>query len=319
MPLKKINRLFFIICLFATVSLSIYSFRRYLKIDDLTVLKDTNFFSSKEAIYPSLTFCILSPFLEYEFERFKDDAINMYSYIEFLKGEIWDDRLADIDYDNVTVSLESNILDASLITPSKTMEEWIPTFYTSFISSERKCFTIDAPIRDHILWYFNVSIKHTIFRNGFRLNSDGLRTYFHYPGQLFAGLFTVKYDYLSRGYPPSYYKMHFEIRDIDVLTRRNKIHEPCIESMASYDHLIIAKKLAEIGCYPAYMQFQIVQKLNLPKCDNASQMKEIAALGMNLHDESIKRPCRAISRIDYTYQEIENFDEESVMDPPPDG
>ena len=89
--------------------------------------------------------------------------------------------------------------------------------------------------------------------------------------------------------------------------------------MASYDHLIIAKKLTEIGCYPAYMQFQIVQKLNLPKCDNASQMKEIAALGMNFHDASIKQPCRAISRIDYTYLEIEKLDDEPQIDPPPDG
>ena len=48
-------------------------------------------------------------------------------------------------------------------------------------------------------------------------------------------------------------------------------------------------------------------------------MKEISALGMNLHDESIKRPCRAISRIDYTYHEIENLDDEPQMDPPTDG
>ena len=132
---------------------------------------------------------------------------------------------------------------------------------------------------------------------------------------MFAGLFTVKYDYPSRGYPSSYYKMHFEIKDINVLTRRNKIHEPCIKSMASYDHLILVKKLTEIGCYPTYMRFQKVGKLNIPKCNNASQMKKIAALGMNLHDESIKQPCRAISRIDYTYHEIENLDDEPQMDP----
>ena len=77
--------------------------------------------------------------------------------------------------------------------------------------------------------------------------------------------------------------------------------------------------MTEIGCYPTYMRFQKVGKLNIPKCNNASQMKKIAALGMNLHDESIKKPCRAISRIDYTYHEIENLDDEPQMDPPTDG
>ena len=322
MPLKKINRFFFIICLFATISLSIYSLRRYLKNDDTTVLKITNFFSSEESIYPSLTICISSPFLYNKFGHVDDDYFSvlnlMEKYIKFLEGEFWDDQLADIDYDNVTVSLDSNILTANIITPSKSMQAWIPTFYTSFKSSERKCFTIDAPIRDHALWYFNISIKNTIFPDGNRMLTDELRTYFHYPGQLFAGLYTVKYDYPARPWwvPPSNYKMHFEIRDIDVVTRRNKIHEPCIESMESYDHLIISKKLTEIGCYPAHMHFYQVEKFNLPKCHNARQMKEIAALGMKHNDESIKRPCRAISRIDYTYHEIEK---RRPLDPPLDG
>ena len=89
-----------------------------------------------------------------------------------MEGEFWDDRLADIDYDNVTVSLESNILGANLMTPSKKKQEWKPKFYTSFKSSESKCFTIDAPREDHVLWYFNVSIKNAIFPNGRRLLRD---------------------------------------------------------------------------------------------------------------------------------------------------
>ena len=64
------------------------------------------------------------------------------------------------------------------------------------------------------------------------------------------------------------------------------------------------------------MHFHKVEKFNLPKCHNARQMKEIAALGMKLNDESIKWPCRAISRIDYTYHEIEK---RRPLDPPPEG
>ena len=302
---QTIDRIFFMICLFATISLSIYSLIRFFKNEDTTVLKVTNFFSSNESIYPSLTFCIVPPFLDTKFEMLGDKEINTESYIKFLEGEFWDEKLADIDYDNVTVSLDSNILGANIITPSKKKYAWKPKFYTSFRSSERKCFTIDAPIQDHILWYFNVSVKNTIFPNENRLSPDEIRTYFHYPGQLFSGLYTVKYDYLSRGDKNSNYKMHFEIRDIDVVTLRNKVLEPCIENMTSYDDLIIAKKLTEVGCYPPHVDFDKISKSKLPKCSNATQMKEIASLGMGLHDESVNRPCRSISRIDFTYHEIE--------------
>ena len=103
---KTIDRLFFMICLFATIYLSIYSLIRYCKDEDTTVLKVTKFFSSNESIYPSLTFCIAPPFLDSQFDMFGDDAINPKSYKRFLEGEFWDERLADIDYDNVTVSRE---------------------------------------------------------------------------------------------------------------------------------------------------------------------------------------------------------------------
>ena len=182
---------------------------------------------------------------------------------------------------------------------------WKPKFRTSFKSSERKCFTIDAPIQDHIIWYFSVSIKNTIFPSGKRLLPDEMITYFHYPGQLFSGLYTVKYDYPSRTGKNSNYKMHFEMRDIDVVTRRNKRLEPCIENITSYDRLIIDKKLTEVGCYPPHVNFNEISQSDLPKCNNATQMKEIASLGMGLHDESVEQPCRSISRIDFTYHEIE--------------
>ena len=200
---------------------------------------------------------------------------------------------------------ESNILGANLMTPSKKKQEWKPKFYTSFKSSESKCFIIDAPREDHVLWYFNVSIKNGIFPNGRRLLPHEIKTYFHYPKQLFSGLYTVKYDFLSREGKTSNYKMHFEIRDIDVVTRRNKVLEPCIENMTSYDNLIITNKLTEIGCYPPHVKFNEISKSHLPKCSNATQMKEIASLGMGLHNESVNRPCKSISRIDFTYHEID--------------
>ena len=100
------------ICLIGTIGLSLYSMHRYFKDEDITLVKLTKFLDSKEAIYPSFSFCIMSPFSEKKFKVYGDDSINMTSYIKFLDGMLWDDRFLTIDYDNVTVSLSDNLLAA---------------------------------------------------------------------------------------------------------------------------------------------------------------------------------------------------------------
>ena len=99
-------------CLIATIGLSIYSIYRYALNEDNTVVKVTKYLSSKDAIYPSISFCILPPFLRDRFEVYGDSGVNMTSYINFLEGKLWDERMLMVDYDNVTVSLSDNLISA---------------------------------------------------------------------------------------------------------------------------------------------------------------------------------------------------------------
>ena len=143
---KKFNYLFFVICLFTTISLSSYSLYRYLKNEDLTVVKVSKFLSSQDAMYPAFSFCIRPPFLKDKFAAYGDDKINIESYSSFLKGDLWDNRFLKIDYDNVTVSLTDNLIKAFYGTHSLKKKYWNLDHFVSFRSSYRKCFTINAPL-----------------------------------------------------------------------------------------------------------------------------------------------------------------------------
>ena len=91
--IQIINYTFLVVCSVVTIGLSIFSIARFVKNEDTMLVKDTKFLSSQDAIYPSLSFCILVPFLENNFKTYENNGINMSSYIKFLEGNYWDDRL----------------------------------------------------------------------------------------------------------------------------------------------------------------------------------------------------------------------------------
>ena len=64
--------------------------------------------------YPSISFCILYPFLENKL-RMHGSGINVTRYVMFLNGSLSDERMAKIDYDNVTISLS----DSCVLLPSE--------------------------------------------------------------------------------------------------------------------------------------------------------------------------------------------------------
>ena len=157
---------FFMICLIGTLGLSIYSMHRFSKDEDTTLVKVTKFVSSKEAIYPSFI-CIMSPFLEPNFKVYGDDLINRTSYTKFLNGKLWDDRFLRVDYDNVTASLFDNLVSARYETQESNYKNWSVYHYVSFRSTQRKCFTIDAPFEgNELIRSFSIRIKKGIILDG---------------------------------------------------------------------------------------------------------------------------------------------------------
>ena len=179
--LKKISYVYFMACLCATIGLIIYSINRYLRNEDTTLVRIIKFLSTGDAVYPSMSFCIRPPFFDEAFEVYTDDKINMTSYMKFLNGELWNDRMLGMEYDDVTMSLTNNILEAHYHTHQGKKYTWNPDHYISFRSAERKCFSINPPLSNmSLLWYFTIRINNAIFPGGERPTGEQFLTYFHY-------------------------------------------------------------------------------------------------------------------------------------------
>lgn len=177
---KNIINVYIFICFAVTLSLSIYSFSRYLKDEDSVSLMTTKFHSSNDAMYPSLSFCIGRPFLKSKFHIYEDNDINETSYRKFLEGNLWNEKMLLVNYDDVTVSLEGNILNAYMRPENSDRLTWSPDYYVSFRSSDRKCFTITTPMKEHLrIFNHGIYINNDIFPYGKRSKTRKFYIYFH--------------------------------------------------------------------------------------------------------------------------------------------
>ena len=135
-----ISNTYFIACVAATIGLQLYCLTRYFENDDVTDVEYTTFHSSKDAIYPSVSICIIPPFIEKRFDVY-GNGINMTSYSDFLEGVFWDERMLDVDYDNVTTTMSDNVMGTAMALWGEYRVEYItpePEYFVGFRSGERK-------------------------------------------------------------------------------------------------------------------------------------------------------------------------------------
>ena len=97
------------------------------------------------------------------------------------------------------------------------------------------------------------------------------------------------------------YQMSFRVQNIDVITRRNKYYEPCMEDLNYYDYHFIQNWMRRIGCHPPHWRFRNKYELNV--CTNASQLKNFSEQPDTADIESFVPPCKMIDQLDYTYLE----------------
>ena len=98
------------------------------------------------------------------------------------------------------------------------------------------------------------------------------------------------------------YTMEFTVRNIDVITRRNKFKSPCIDDWKHYDKYIMENKMRKVGCRPPHWE----TTSNLSLCSNEFQMKPFAEQPSTIEVESFPPPCKVIDRLDYVFSEFDD-------------
>ena len=77
--------------------------------EDVAIIEFQTFNSDKDHIYPAVTICFSNPLLEEKLATY-GPGINVSSYSSFLRGDFLDERMLNINYDDVSLNIEEYLI-----------------------------------------------------------------------------------------------------------------------------------------------------------------------------------------------------------------
>ena len=99
-------RIFHNICFAVTIVLVVWQILVYVENNDISRVAYEKFHSDEVDIYPSLSLCFGDILLQ---EKLDNHGVNKSYYLDFLKGQVWDEQLLKINYNDVSINLNREI------------------------------------------------------------------------------------------------------------------------------------------------------------------------------------------------------------------
>ena len=288
-------------CLVALVSMTIYWFYKFIIEDeDLCLVDYKAIETATDFQLPTVSMCFQNPFIDKKLEEI-DPSINSTIYLQYLQGEVFDEKFKDIDYESVSFNLsEYHVKDAiywrngsySYDNSNLNVVKRYASFAGFWFGYFFKCFGIEVNER----YKKDVSVIEGEYKqHEFLGGSEGalqktLIVTFHYPTQF---LLVGENFKLFKG---SYY-LHINIRHIEILTRRSKHREKCLKDGRNYDNLLLHEYAKSIGCRAPYQPtFD-----ELPECSNKEDMRKSVYELNAAKSEQYPAPCEIISNVNFDF------------------
>ena len=95
-----------VLCCLTVLIVNIYE---YTLDEDISRIEFKEFNSDEDHIYPTITMCFTNPLLEEKLIKY-GKSINSKTYTDFINGDLWDENMARIEYDDVSIDIESYLL-----------------------------------------------------------------------------------------------------------------------------------------------------------------------------------------------------------------
>ena len=316
------------ICWVVTTVLVGYSISVYLEDRDITRISDVKFHLTPKDIYPSMSLCFGDILKR---DKLEAQKINKTLYLDFLTGKNWNKTFLDINFDEVSIDLEtyllaiemykegynSDVAEGSLFMFDNTMHPgekpqdrsaWRPNIYQDtkpFWGLIQKCITFDVPISlQQTSTWITIVMSKSVFQRGKR---PATTTYagnmfsvdLHYPRQRY------RYAQKKMDWPtdePQHnilksYGMQFRINNMDVIDQRNTGRYPCNEKSIEEDQTLKSFLIQAINCTPPY--WIKAQDRVTPRCSTQAEIQKFYIFDI----EKYTVPCRRLSHINFDYSE----------------
>ena len=127
-------------------------------------------------------------------------------------------------------------------------ETWKPLFYPSLSDIKKRCWTFEIPYsQDSHIETFGVMLNKSIFEDSRRPAYKEFEIRLSYPSQQLTAS-TVKSNWGISNTINNEYTMKFEIQNMVVLKRRNKLNDECRQAWKENDRHIIEDIIAKTEC-----------------------------------------------------------------------
>lgn len=274
--ISRILRSFFkLSCVCATVFMVSYWFYKY-RIEDkeLCLVNYETPRKSQDSALPVVSLCLRNPFEDQRLKEISPD-LNSSIYLQYLRGDVFDSRFKDIEYNNVTFNLSSYLKsewvfwkNSSKIKVNNIVQKQHTVTFNGFLFGVfMKCFGVEikAEYREFIDAIYNV-YSQSSYLDGLNRNSHFLYVIVHYPKQFLLSKKNLEL-FVNNRIANSTYQLNVFIRNMEILNRRP--NQLCMKDGYFYDDLVLYRHLEQIGCRTPYQ----TDYKQFPICSTKEEMR----------------------------------------------
>ena len=306
---RFVVQFFILVCTIGAICLCSIRVYRYGLNNDSTLVDYQQFTEIKEYFFPTVSFCLCNMFLE---DRLAIYGFNKSTYLEFLKGEAFENEMMTSNYQNMTIDMVDYIVgyriyfrNFSIIKADSgiSLDEKKKLVYNNFNGFIEpyldfcKCFSLVIPkIKE--LWIFRILISNDIFPDGLRPVESDLKTFIHLPKQFLLSKYNKKWEWPYRSKQETY-KLRFIIRSMDIVTKRDKRDMPCNQNWENYDDWVVQSFKNETGCNNPYQFYDN----RLPTCNAKEEIKRAMFRQNVVEERKYTKPCTTMENLRWNWAE----------------
>ena len=297
--------LFKISCFVVVICMISVWVQKYIKDDDLCLVDYKSFSDTIDIELPEVSICFLNMFNE---EKLFQLGTNKTAYLKYLTGSDFSGKLANINYNNVTINFEEmytkthvQYKDNSVGNKDKKVMIVKSVNDEYFTGILRKCFTINTKeLKMNTIKTLIHVFRWDLFRRYIKHSVHRIFVLLHSPHQILLGesrKFILFEDNDSHGV-----ELGLSITKVEILRRRHKPTDRCLTHWRNWDELTFRKQTEDIGCTAPY--HELISKF--PVCSTAEEMNKWRNMMASINKERDYLPCQGMPRIDFDFTKIRN-------------
>ena len=320
--LDILNTVFKCVCWIAAFFMVGFWILKFHKNDDVSSIEYILYDDPKSIVYPELTLCIYMPFTYQIVLSNSNGTVSADQYNQYLQGAVnVRDEYRRIRFNNVTLDILEYVQNIIIyfrnqpITKNLSCTSVENCPYVKFKNnfnglikgSTMRCFgvEVDSSKRasvESLAVTFKPSLNNEI-RKVRKNNLGQVYLGLNYPGQVLRN--TGPWKPIWNAPNSSHAVLSTTVSAMEVLRRRNKNNDPCLENWKLFDEMVLTEHHDTVGCSPPY------QESDKPLCNTRKQIEasryELVEM-RNKYQKTVKKPCEELASIVFTADQVHYSD-----------